>query len=520
MQAADVEYQKLKNMNAWTPVKRKTIEEDHKSCKGSIKPHRCPKHQILPLRWVFTYKVDENGYLSKFKARICVREDLQVDRNDETRATTLAARTLRTLLAIIAAFDLETIQLDAVNAFLNSKLDDPVYVAFPQGYGRKHYVLRLNKALYGLRVAPILWQQEVLQKLAQFGFVPIPEDPCLFVYKNVVLMIFVDDILVIFHRRHKHEAHELRDKLMQAYEMKDLGEATRFIGIRITRDRATKRLWISQDAYIEKIAHRFHITPLKPVKTPFPPSPLPAPPSDHQASPAMIHLYQQKIGSLLYATIMTRPDAAKATQMLSEHLTNPTNQHMDAADKAIAYLYYTRYKAIEYSPVLDGPTFACASDASYADNIGRKSSEGYVAYLFNGPIDWIARKQKTVTTSTTEAELLAISSASKHVMWWKRLFRSIELDLDQERLSVLCDNKQTVDLLTKVNSLFRTKLRHIDIHHHWLRQEIVAGNIDIAWIETNSMPADGLTKPLPYHKHQRFIDHLNMTDIQDRIVEI
>ncbi|KAJ6119759.1 hypothetical protein N7523_004039 [Penicillium sp. IBT 18751x] len=255
--------------------------------------------------------------------------------------------------------------------------------------------------------------------------------------------------------------------------MKDLGEATRFIGIRITRDRATKRLWISQDAYIEKIAHRFHIMPLKLVKTLFPPSALPAPPSDYQAPPAMIHLYQQKIGSLLYATIMTRPDAAKASQMLSEYLTNPTEHYMDAADKALAYLYYTRYKAIEYSPMSDGPTFVCVSDASYADNIGRKSSEGYIAYLFNSPINWVVRKQKTVTTLTIEAELLAISSASKH----------------------------TVDLLTKVNSLFRTKLRHIDIHYYWLRQEIVAGNIDIAWIETNSMPADGLTKPLPYLKH-------------------
>ncbi|KAJ5131697.1 hypothetical protein N7448_005855 [Penicillium atrosanguineum] len=290
---------------------------------------------------------------------------------------------------------------------------------------------------------------------------------------------------------------------MQAYELKDLGEATRFIGIRITRDRPTRKLWITQDAYIEKIAHRFYLTSTKPMKTPL---------SDKL-------IYPPKIGSILYATIITRPDAAKASQMLSEHLTNPTEQHMQAADKAIAYLYHTRYKAIEYSPIQspDQPTFVCASDASYADNIGRKSSEGYIAYLFNGPIDWVARKQKTVTTSTTEAELLSISSASKHVMWWKRLFRAIALDIGH-KLSVLCDNKQTVDLLTKVNSLYRTKLRHIDIHHHWLRQEIEAGNIDIAWVETNLMPADGLTKPLPNQKHQRFIDHLNMVDIKDKII--
>ncbi|KAJ5125241.1 hypothetical protein N7526_007418 [Penicillium atrosanguineum] len=304
---------------------------------------------------------------------------------------------------------------------------------------------------------------------------------------------------------------------MQAYELKDLGEATRFIGIQITRERAKKKLWITQDAYIEKIAHRFHLTSSKPVKTPISAEKPTHPSADYQASASMIHLYQQKIGSILYATIITRPDAAKASQMLSEHLTNPTDQHMQAADKAIVYLYHTRYKAIEYSPISPThPTFVCASDASYADNIGRKSSEGYIAYLFNGPIDWVARKQKTVTTSTTEAELLSISSASKHIMWWKRLFRSISLDLDQT-ISVLCDNKQTVDLLTKVNSLYRTKLRHIDIHHHWLRQEIVMGNIDIAWIETNSMPADGLTKPLPNQKHQRFIHELNMVDINEKI---
>jgi hypothetical protein len=190
---------------------------------------------------------------------------------------------------------------------------------------------------------------------------------------------------------------------------------------------------------------------------------------------------------------------------------------MQAVDRVLIYLYHTRYKSIEYSPIQDDqPTFVCASDASYVDNIGRKSSEGYIAYLFNGPIDWTARKQKTVTTSTTEAELLAISFVSKHVMWWKRLFRAITLDVEH-KLYVLCDNKQTVDLLTKVNSLFRTKLRHINIHHHWLRQEIVEGNINIDWIETKMMPADGLTKPLPHQKHQHFINHLNMVDIKQRV---
>jgi hypothetical protein len=60
---------------------------------------------------------------------------------------------------------IETMQMDAVNAFLNSKLNDPIYVNYPQGYGQKGYVLQLNQALYGLCISPILWQQEISQKL-------------------------------------------------------------------------------------------------------------------------------------------------------------------------------------------------------------------------------------------------------------------------------------------------------------------------------------------------------------------
>jgi hypothetical protein len=66
--------------------------------------------------------------------------------------------------------------------------------------------------------------------------------------------------------------------------------------------------------------------------------------------------------------------------------------------------------------------FTAASDVSFADNPDRKSSEGFIFCLFGGPIEWLARKQRTVTTSTTEAELLAVSYAAKNYYWMKRLF--------------------------------------------------------------------------------------------------
>ena len=109
------------------------------------------KVQILLLLWVFTYKFDTDGYLFKFKARICVRGDLQRLDDPTTYAATLAARTFRALMAVTAAFDLETRHLDAVNAFLNSSLDETIYCYFPDGFKQLGHCLLLLKALYGLR---------------------------------------------------------------------------------------------------------------------------------------------------------------------------------------------------------------------------------------------------------------------------------------------------------------------------------------------------------------------------------
>lgn len=156
--------------------------------------------------------------------------------------------------------------------------------------------------------------------------------------------------------------------------------------------------------------------------------------------------------------------------------------------------------------------FICASDAAYGDLTGRKSSEGYLCKLFGAAIDWRASKQQTVTTSTTEAELLAISEAAKSILWWKRLFDTIDFNPEHE-LSIKCDNAQTINLLSKEDPQLRTKLRHVDIHHHWLRQEVQAQRIAVNWTATAKMPADGLTKILPTQRHAEFIRMLGLVDL-------
>jgi hypothetical protein len=117
---------------------------------------RTKASKVIPLTWVFTYKFDTDGFLVKFKARMCVRGDLQDQPDQDTYAATLAARTFRTLIAIAAAFGLEMRHYDAINAFTNSTLDETVYYKCLEGFERPEQCLLLLKALYGLRRSPLL----------------------------------------------------------------------------------------------------------------------------------------------------------------------------------------------------------------------------------------------------------------------------------------------------------------------------------------------------------------------------
>jgi len=190
-------------------------------------------------------------------------------------------------------------------------------------------------------------------------------------------------------------------------------------------------------------------------------------PNEDIADHKSITKYQRKIGSLLYAAVITRPDIAFAVSRLSRFITNPGTKHHEGADRVLHYLKNTRSLALQYG---GDDHFQVASDASFADNsIDRKSSQAYVMKLFGGVIGWRANKQETVTTSTTEVELLALSQAAKESLFVSRLIKELKVKLDDNHIRIECDNKQTIRLVTEEIAILQTKLRHVDIHNHWLR---------------------------------------------------
>ncbi|KAJ3578304.1 hypothetical protein NPX13_g2263 [Xylaria arbuscula] len=189
--------------------------------------------------------------------------------------------------------------------------------------------------------------------------------------------------------------------------------------------------------------------------------------------------------------------------------------HLQHQDLLGSLQTQTRYLALQFG---GGDDLVVASDASFADNtIDRRSSQAFAMTLFGGLIGWRANKQDTVTTSTTEAKLLALAQAVKETMYISRLITELGVQLDQEKIKVECNNTQTIKLVTAEIALLKTKLRHVDIHNHWLQQEVERGTITVEYTPSAEMKADGLTKALPAQKWPGFLDQLGLVDVQERL---
>lgn len=164
---------------------------------------------------------------------------------------------------------------------------------------------------------------------------------------------------------------------------------------------------------------------------------------------------QEKIGSILYAAVVSRPDVAFAASQLSQFTINPSLEHLRYANRVLSYLHATKYYTIEFSGLAqdakvqtsDEEVCELSSDASFADNPEtRKSTQGYLMKLFKGPIMWQSSKQKTITTSTTKAELLSLLHIAKETIGLYRLFKQIQFD-PKHQPRILYNNQQTTRLI-------------------------------------------------------------------------
>ncbi|GBE79025.1 hypothetical protein SCP_0202220 [Sparassis crispa] len=500
-QAVQMELNQLQGMETWELVEP---PEDRKPVGN---------------KWVLVKKTNKEGEIIKYKARLVAKGYSQIPGMDytETFAPVVRLETIRAILGLAAILDWEIGQMDVKGAYLNGTLKEEVYMRQPEGYSDGTYrVCKLKKTLYGLKQSGREWNIVLNRKLLDAGFKRLFSDPCAYIRikgdKIEIVTVWVDDLLIFTNDCALMD--QLKRELRNMFEVTDLGEPRKIVGIEIERDRSKQTIKISQTKYIESILHKNGLTNANTVGMPLDPNTVlekEEPKTDDECD--RDNGYASLVGSLMYAAIATRPDIAHAVQRLSSFTANPGMAHWTAAKCVLRYLSGTRELGIIYGPIADvkpedQSIFVGYSDADYANDIrDRKSISGYLFKLGNGTIMWSSKKQTTVASSTTEAEYMASAEAAKEAVWLRTLFK--EIGFEQQDPTILFEDNTAAISIAR-DPQFHAKSKHFDVKHHYVREKLRDKYIDIHYCPTEDMIADILTKSLPKPRHEKLTKKLGM----------
>ena len=489
-----------------------------------------PGRQAIGCRWL--YKKKDDG---RYKVRLVAKGYSQregVD-NTETFAPVAKFNSLRSLLALVSENDWELEGMDVKTAFLNSELEETVYIDIPEGLespspcqpGDRPLVCKLIKSIYGLKQSPRAWYGKINRFFIDHGFLRSEHDHNVYIHTifKLILLIYVDDLVIAAPTL--QDVDWIRSLLNEEFEMTDLGPLTVFLGMEIRRNRRLRNLHLSQTRYINAILERFGMASATTISTPADPHVhLIASPPEHIAEAINRQRYQAAVGSLIYAMIGTRPDIAFAVSAISQYSTNPGPAHWTALRRVFRYLNGTRTLGILYgSGVCGGYT-----DADWGGGEDRKSIGGYVFLINGGAVSWTSKKQATVALSSTESEYMALTQGVKEALWLGKLLGDIGALNHITSIREIQSDNQGAIALTK-NPEYHARTKHIDIQYHFIRQHVEEGNIVLTFCPTHEMTADIFTKALPrppFKKHvlglglAKSADHSNLDSSDSKKPEL
>jgi hypothetical protein len=456
-----------------------------------------PGVKPIPVKWVYKIKRDGDGNIERYKARLVAKGFKQQEGidYDEVFAPVSKYSTLRALLALAAAENMELHLLDIKTAFLNGELEENIYICQAEGYeeGDPGMACHLNKTLYGLKQAPRAWHNRLHRELVSCGYTASEADPGLYSFRgkaaNIYLLVYVDDILIA--SSDMSLVNDIKQRLLGTFDARDLGEATTYLGMNIIRDRGSGTIKINQTRLTNDLIAKFGMEDGKPRSFPLSPS-TKLTKDEGEILDKATYPYSELVGSIMYLSICTRPDISYAAGSLARYMSNPTTTHWQAAKGVLRYLAGTPDYGIIYGSGRNLDLYGFC-DADYAGDIDtRRSTTGYVFTLNGGAISWQSKRQPTVAASTTEAEYMAAAAAVKEGLWLRKLLG--DLDIQPPVINILADNQSAIKILRNPISSLRSK--HIDVIHHFARERVMRNEVTFTYTPTSKMIADVLTKAL------------------------
>ena len=469
-----------------------------------------PHTKFIDSTHVFRKKTQADGTVI-YRSRLVARgfKDPNLYDVSETYAPVLELPDLRAILSVVNMKGWFLWQGDIGTAFLNGTLSKPVYMIVPQGYKnfvtlRKTKVCKLTRSIYGLKVSPKCWYERLRAYLLSMGFKPCALKPCIFKWKVeslvLLLLVYVDDLILTGNCPEKKQ--EVLDKLRTEFEVKDIGEPKEFLGIQITRHLSTRKLFLSQSKFVDKMVKRFGVESTPCVSTPMATTDAARKAKPSQTPAPTNTAYRELIGSLLYLSTGTRPDIAFSVNVLSRRQSEPTGDDWDAAIRVLCYVKGTREKGLLYESRKPN-TIEIYCDASLGTNDeNARSTSGYLLYVNGDLIMARLQLQCHVALSSAQAEYLAMTFGLRQTTSTRELVRFL--------FNIKCvpimyeDNKAAISL---AKSLEAKSLKHIvKLCFHYIKFEVQAGNVELKWVPTLDQLADGMTKALTTDKFAKFRD--------------
>lgn len=468
--------------------------------------------KTIGVKWVFKTKLNEDGQVDKYKARLVVKGYAQKEGIDYDEVFAPVARwnTIRIMLAVAAQKGWTMYQLDVNSAFLYGELKEVVYVDQPEGFvkkGEEDKVYRLNKALYGLKQAPRAWFSRIESYFRHKGLEKSNHDHTLFSKsvgeKLLMVSLYVDDL--IFVGNDDVMCEEFKQSMKQEFEMTDLGRMSFFLGVEVHQ--SMKGIHLCQKKYAKEVLERFRMWNCNPVKNPILPGTKLS--IEGESKDVDATTYKQLVGCLMYL-IVTGPDMMYVVCLISRFMAKPREEHMQIAKRALRYLRGTLDFGLFYKREFDSiPKVYTDSDCA-GDIDDRKSTSGYVFLLSKAAVCWSSRKQAIVTLSSTEAEYVAATSCACHCVWVKGILQQFNTKPCQ-CFEILCDNSSSIKL--SKNPVMHKRTKHIDVRYHYLRDLTSQEVVKLVFCGTEEQVADIMTKPV---KLKTFVKLRSLLGIQVR----
>ena len=512
------EIKTLIEMNTWTVVPRAEAVRLGK--------------KVIKSTWAFRQKRDPSSNPTRKKSRFCVRGDLQSKFEEfESCSPVVQWSTVRLMLILSIVHGLETRQVDHVNAFAQADLDRDVFIEIPQGFEHANdgvdCVLKLNKSLYGMSDAPLMFFELLKKNLLNTGFKQMKHiDPCLFVHRRAICLTYVDDCLWFGKDGAALDKliEEMKGKMDLKVESRDVSA---FLGIQFTRRGDTIEL--TQHGLIDKIIAATGLQDANGKPTPADAKTLG---KDKNGAPFSEEWnYPSVVGMLLYLSGNSRPDIAFAVNQAARFTHDPKDSHAVAVKRIVRHLIATRERGLTFKPSTDWK-LDCFVDADFCglwgsedpdDPIVSKSRTGFIITLAGCPLIWKSTLQQETSVSTMMAECVALSSAMRELLPLKRLVKTIAKIVTGDdnivvttKSDVFEDNNGALTVATLPRITPQSKFFAVKLHffrEHVKTDDNPNGEVEIHKIETNNQLADIMTKGLVLDKFAPLRDRLMGWDL-------